>query len=74
MPTTLLTARLEIVDAQIALARANIEAQANIIESMREKGFATGDAETHLTIIQASLASHLAEQARLHAQLAALRR
>jgi hypothetical protein len=63
---------MQIVEGQIDLAQANIEAQRNVIERMRERGFATGDAETYLTILQASLAAHMAERERLHAQLAAL--
>jgi hypothetical protein len=72
MPRALLIARLEIVEGQIALAQANIEAQRRVIEGMRQKGFATGDAETYLTILQTSLTVHLAERKRLRLELVAL--
>jgi hypothetical protein len=72
MPRALLSARLEIVDGQIALAEANIRTQLGAIEEIRRAGLATGCADTYLTILQASLGVLVAERDRLRAQLAAL--
>lgn len=72
MPRTRLAARLEIVEEQIALTEASIEVQLGAIEEMRSKGFATGDTETHLTILAAKLVARLAERDKLRAELAAL--
>ena len=72
MPRTRIAARLEIVEEQIALAQADIQAQRGVIEGMRQKGYTSSGAETNLTILEATLAMHSAERERLRAELAAL--
>jgi hypothetical protein len=68
-----IAALLGIVEDQISLTQAGIDAQRSVVAQMRGKHYATGDAETHLTVLEASLAVHLAERQRLRAELAALR-
>jgi hypothetical protein len=72
MPRARLAAQLEIVETQIELTQASIDGQRALIENMRQKAYAIGDAETHLTILQARLAMHQAERNRLRTELAAL--
>lgn len=74
MPRTRLVARLEIVEDRIALGEANVEVQLGVIRELRAAGYATGDAETHLVVLAATLVGHLAERDKLRAGLAALPR
>lgn len=60
---------LAIVEEQIGLGHACINAQRCVIERMRRKGDACVEAEAHLTILEATLASHLIERERLQAEM-----
>ena len=74
MPRARIVARLAIVEDQIGLAQASVESQRSVVDELRRNGYATGSAETNLTLMKAKLVIHLAERERLRAELAAMPR
>jgi hypothetical protein len=63
---------LEIVEEQVALIETTIEVQLGVLKDLRAKGYATGDADTHLTILSAKLVMQLADREKLRAEVAEL--